>query len=135
MDGRTKQVCFAEIGKISADLTLKKRESLPTKDFAVPESKAKKIGVASEIQGDSKGKYPIPDRAHARNALARVSQFGTPAEKKMVRAKVHAKYPDIGEGEEKGAACKTPGLKLKSKGKGRGLGRGKGHGPIGRMGS
>jgi hypothetical protein len=41
-------------------------------------------------------RYPIENPAHARNALARVSQFGSPAEKAAVRAKVHKKYPGIG---------------------------------------
>ena len=41
-------------------------------------------------------RYPIHDAAHARNALARVSQYGTPAEKAKVRAAVHRKYPNIG---------------------------------------
>jgi hypothetical protein len=35
--------------------------------------------------------------SHARNALARVSQHGTPAEKKQVRAAVAKKYPGIGK--------------------------------------
>ena len=41
-------------------------------------------------------RYPIEDRSHAANALARVSQFGTSSEKATVRAKVHAKYPSMG---------------------------------------
>ncbi len=63
-----------------AKLTTKKRNALPKKDFAEPGKRA----------------YPIPDKAHARNALARVAQHGTPAEKAKVRAAVHKKYPDIG---------------------------------------
>lgn len=62
-----------------AKLTTKARKALPTKDFAGPDRS-----------------YPIQDRSHARNALSRVSQFGTPAEQARVRAKVHAKYPSIG---------------------------------------
>ncbi len=42
-------------------------------------------------------RYPIHDENHARNALARVSQNGSPAEKKQVRAAVHKKYPDMGK--------------------------------------
>lgn len=64
-----------------AKMTSKQRNSLPTKDFALPKERA----------------YPINDKSHARNALARVSQHGTPAEKKAVRSKVHKKYPGIGE--------------------------------------
>ena len=42
-------------------------------------------------------RYPIHDQAHARNALARVAQHGTSAEKAKVRAAVHHKYPGIGK--------------------------------------
>jgi hypothetical protein len=62
-----------------AKLTTKKREKLSTKSFAL------------------KGRrYPIEDKAHARNALARVAQHGSAQEKAEVRRKVHAKFPDIG---------------------------------------
>lgn len=40
-------------------------------------------------------RYPINDIAHARNALARVAQFGTPEEKKKVRSAVYKKYPSL----------------------------------------
>jgi hypothetical protein len=64
-----------------ARLTYGERKKLKTSTFAVP----------------SERKYPIPDKAHARNALARVSQFGSPAEKARVRAAVHRKFPSIGQ--------------------------------------
>ena len=67
-----------------AKLDAKERKALPTKDFAEP--------------GRS---YPINDPNHARNALSRVSQFGSPAEKAEVRAKVHSKYPGIGKKDDK----------------------------------
>jgi len=76
------------------------REGLKPSQFAIPESKAKKIGVAGEIKGEAEGKYPIPDEKHARNALARVSQHGTPAEREAVRSKVYAKYPQLRESFE-----------------------------------
>lgn len=60
-------------------LTYGQRKALPKASFAVPSQK----------------KYPIEDAAHARNALARVSQFGTAAEKATVRRKVKAKFPGI----------------------------------------
>lgn len=63
-----------------AKLTSKARKALPKKDFAV-----------------AGRKYPIENASHARNALARVAQHGTPAQKKQVRAKVHSKYPNIGK--------------------------------------
>jgi hypothetical protein len=40
-------------------------------------------------------KYPIPDIEHARNALARVAQHGSAAEKRRVRAAVEKKYPSL----------------------------------------
>jgi hypothetical protein len=44
-------------------------------------------------------RYPIEDENHARNALARVSQYGTAEEKAQVRAKVHSRYPEIGDSD------------------------------------
>jgi hypothetical protein len=47
-------------------------------------------------------RYPIHDIEHARNALARVSQNGTPAEKAKVKSAVHKKYPSLaGKGPKK----------------------------------
>lgn len=60
-------------------LTYKQRKRLPKSAFAIPE----------------KRKYPIHDIAHARNALARVSQYGTPEEKRRVRAAVYKRYPEL----------------------------------------
>lgn len=62
-----------------ARLTTAERKEIPSRDFAL-----------------AGGRYPIEDASHARNALARVSQFGTDAEKAKVRRKVHEKYPSIG---------------------------------------
>ena len=63
-------------------LTAKARKAIPKKDFAVP-------GKAP-----GSGSYPIEDRRHAANALARSSGKPVAAQ---VRAKVHAKYPDMGK--------------------------------------
>ena len=71
-----------------AVLNAEARQKLPTKSFALP-------GKGEGPKGKGAGSYPIPDAAHARNALARVSQHGTPAEKATVRAKVAKKYPNI----------------------------------------
>ena len=60
-------------------LTAKARKGLPKKDFAGPN-----------------GSYPDEDASHARNALARVSEFGSPEVKAEVRQKVAAKYPSMG---------------------------------------
>jgi hypothetical protein len=73
-----------------AKLTSKARKALPSKSFALP-------GKGKGPEGKGAGSYPIPDKSHARNALARVSRHGSSAEKAKVRAKVHAKYPEIGK--------------------------------------
>jgi hypothetical protein len=82
-----------------AKLTAKARKAIPTKDFAL-----------------GKGRYPIEDASHARNALARVAQHGTPAQKATVRAKVHEKYPGIGEGGKKAMAKKKDEPKREGRG-------------------
>jgi len=64
---------------------IKKRSRVKAKTFAIP----------------SKRKYPIPDKAHARNALARVAQHGTPAEQKKVKAAVKRRFPSIGRKKKK----------------------------------
>lgn len=71
-------------------LTAAKRQALPKSDFALP-------GKGEGPKGAGSGSYPIPDASHARNALARVSQHGTSAEKAEVKRKVHEKFPGIGQ--------------------------------------
>ena len=61
-----------------AELTTKQRNDLSDSAFALPDRR-----------------YPIQDESHARNALARVAQHGTPEEKKKVRAAVRRKFPGI----------------------------------------
>lgn len=73
-----------------AKLSMKSRKALPSSSFALP-------GKGEGPSGKGAGSYPIPDKSHARNALSRVSQHGSSAEKAKVRAKVHAKFPDIGK--------------------------------------
>lgn len=63
------------MGKITA----KKRKRMKSSTFALPKER----------------KFPIPDAAHARNALSRVSQHGSPSEVKRVKAAVHKKFPSI----------------------------------------
>jgi hypothetical protein len=62
-------------------LTPATRKKIPTSEFALPGRR-----------------YPIEDEAHARNALARVAQDGTPAEKTTVRRKVQRRFPDLKQG-------------------------------------
>ena len=60
-------------------LTTRGRKRMKSSSFALPGAK----------------KYPIPDKAHARNALARVAQHGTAAQKAKVRKAVKRKFPSI----------------------------------------
>jgi len=57
--------------------TIKKRSKLPKTDFALP----------------SKRKFPIPDKSHARNALARANQGEGDAS--TIRRAVLQKYPSL----------------------------------------
>ena len=66
-----------------AKLTYGQRKALPANVFAVD---------------GKKRKYPLTDKAHGRNALARVSQFGSPEEKSKVRGAVKRKFPGIEQG-------------------------------------
>jgi hypothetical protein len=68
-----------ERSDVMSKLNAKRRNALPGGDFAGPDRS-----------------YPIEDASHARNALARVSQFGSPSLKARVRAKVHKEWPSIG---------------------------------------
>ena len=57
-------------------------------------------GQRAEIKGKNfaipgKEKYPIHDVAHARNALVRVRQFGSPSEKSRVYSAVTKQYPAL----------------------------------------
>lgn len=57
---------------------------------------ATRNGLAdSQFAGPDRS-FPVNDANHARNALARVSQFGSPEVKARVRATVHRKFPGIG---------------------------------------
>lgn len=67
-------------------LSTKERKALPKSELANPKK-----------SGGESGSYPIPDEAHARNALSRVAQFGTPEMQAKVRAKVHKAFPNIGK--------------------------------------
>lgn len=60
-------------------LSMMGREHIKTGNFAIPEKRM----------------YPIHDIAHARNALARVAQFGTAMERAQVYQAVKRKYPSL----------------------------------------
>ena len=62
-----------------AKLTVADRNRLPSSAFAFPKTR----------------KFPIHDRAHARDALARASHEG-PATLAVVRAAVRRRFPTVG---------------------------------------
>ncbi len=59
-------------------LSSKARMALPNSTFALPGRK-----------------YPLNNASHARNALARASQFASPEEQAEIKRKVKSKYPGI----------------------------------------
>lgn len=61
-------------------LTARGRRAIKTSSFALPGRR-----------------YPIHDRSHAANALSRVSQHGSAAEKAKVRKAVRRRYPGMGK--------------------------------------
>ena len=71
-----------------AKLSARQRQKMPSSNFALP-------GKGEGKSGKGAGSYPIPDEAHARNALARVAQHGSAQEQATVKRKVAAKYPGI----------------------------------------
>lgn len=74
---------FKGIEKEAKVLTTKGRKHIAEENFALPGRR-----------------YPIHDLAHARNALARVAQNGSPEEQSKVRSAVYSKYPALKERKE-----------------------------------
>ena len=60
-------------------LSSKARSGLDSSKFALPAQR----------------KYPIEDKAHARNALARASQHASPELQAKIKAKVKRRFPNI----------------------------------------
>lgn len=67
-------------------LTTSARNALPSSAFVFPAQRA----------------YPIHDENHARDALARAKQNGSPSEQAKVRAAVKKRYPDMDVGDSGG---------------------------------
>jgi hypothetical protein len=91
--GVSDQVNADERSVEMADLSTKKREKLPAKDFGLPEKARTK-----EAKKES-GNYPMPDKAHARNAKARAAQQQragnlTKTEKERIDRKADKKLDD-----------------------------------------
>ena len=60
-------------------LSTEQRNNMPQKEFALPG-----------------GRYPINDPNHARAALS-MAHYASPLEQQLIKRKVHAKYPSIGQ--------------------------------------
>lgn len=73
-----------------AKLKASRRNAMPNSEFALP-------GKGEGAKGKGAGSYPIPDAAHARNALARGAQHASASELATIKRKVHAKFPGIGK--------------------------------------
>ena len=73
---------------LEKDLNAAERRALPDKEFALP-------GKGKGPEGKQAGSYPIPDKSHARMALAMVAKHGTSEKKAKVRAAVAKKFPGI----------------------------------------
>lgn len=71
-------------------LTTTARRAIPRTDFALPGRR-----------------YPIENKAHAKDALARVSANGSPEEKAMVRREVARRFPGVKQ--SKGPEAKKTG--------------------------
>jgi len=61
-----------------SELTAAERDALPNSAFALPGRR-----------------YPIHDEEHARAALARVQQHGSPEERRAVETAVKRRYPHM----------------------------------------
>jgi hypothetical protein len=80
--GKKMSVATSVLKRIKEEkLTTATRDNLDSREFALPGRR-----------------YPIHNISHARNALARVAQHGSPAEKAKVRRAVARRYPSIDSG-------------------------------------
>ena len=71
-------------------------------------TKARNRLSASAFAGPDRS-YPIEDKAHARNALARAAQHASPELQAKIKAKVRRKFPNIAvEGEPSKSRADRP---------------------------
>lgn len=80
--------------KEAADLSKpENRQHVAKSDFAMPNSEPK-----GESHAEAKGKYPVPDKAHARAALGFCAMHhgSSSSECQTVEHKVHSKFPGMG---------------------------------------
>ena len=77
---------------LEKDLNAAERRALPNKDFVFP-------GKGEGPKGKQRGAYPIPDKKHARNALAMAAAHASPEKQAKVKAAVAKKFPSIQQEE------------------------------------
>lgn len=125
-----KSSLLASLEKSARVLSTRGRKQVAKKNFAMPASAAKS-------GAGQKGSYPIFDLPHARSALSYGKRFLSADDYAKLRARVHAKYPNLKKGNDmskKGSildgllkkAGKVPGVPDATGPYGRGLGPGKG---------
>jgi hypothetical protein len=77
----------------------------PAKVVANTKAPASSYAVTKNVGGKTVKKYPVNTPARARSAISYVGQYGTPAEKAAVYAKVKATYPALAK---RSSVIKTP---------------------------
>ena len=82
---------------LEKDLNAAERRALPDKDFVFP-------GKGEGPKGKQRGAYPIPDKKHARNALAMAAAHASPEKQAKVKAAVKKKFPGIQVSESRDKA-------------------------------
>ena len=93
-DKKTKATKPSVLGMVTDEVVLEKdlnaaeRRALPNKDFVF-------AGKGEGPEGKQRGAYPIPDKKHARNALAMAAAHASPEKEAKVKAAVKKKFPDI----------------------------------------
>lgn len=95
-----------------AKLTAAARKRVPASETGLPGKRTSKGGAVS-------GSYPMPDKAHARNAKARAAQFASPAEKAEIDAKADRILGKSGGGKSstgKRAGARSGGSRAARKG-------------------
>jgi hypothetical protein len=71
----------------AASRGFKANTAAPIASYAVP--------PRSRVGGKGTAKYPVNTQARAKNAISRVQAHGSASEKRMVYAKVRARYPAL----------------------------------------
>jgi hypothetical protein len=85
--------------KLGYEIKPEDRPDIKKKDFAQP----------GKEEAGHKGKYPIPDRQHAKSALGFAKMHGDTGALSAVKTKIRQKYPDMLHGGEEKDSCMMKG--------------------------